>query len=85
MSTAGKRFTHLNPDEMDALIGSPARRYDELAELWETLLFRKDDPMMAKAEMILTAMKALIIFTVLPGSHAAADEATHHLNRLFET
>ncbi|MGI5201345.1 hypothetical protein ACQEU6_07095 [Spirillospora sp. CA-108201] len=40
--------------------------------------------MMAKAEVVLSAMKALVIFTVLPGSAAAVAEATRHLNRLFE-
>ncbi|MGP4028112.1 hypothetical protein [Actinomadura sp. 3N407] len=39
---------------------------------------------MAKAEVILSAMKALVIFTVLPDSQAAAAEATRHLNRLYE-
>lgn len=63
---------------------SPAQRYDEINELWETLLFAEGDPMMAKAEVVLSAMKALVIFTVLPDSTAAAAEATLHLNHLFE-
>jgi hypothetical protein len=84
MGTAGKRYTNLDRDELDALIGSPARRYDEINELWDTLLFAEGDPMMAKAEVVLSAMKALIVFTALPDSAAAAEEATWHLNRLFE-
>ncbi|MDA0641717.1 MULTISPECIES: hypothetical protein [Nonomuraea] len=82
MSTAGKRCTNLDSDELDALIGSPARRYDEIIELWDTLLLKEDE--LAKAKVVLSAMKALVIFTVLPDSAAAAAEATRQLNRLFE-
>ncbi|MFF5264584.1 hypothetical protein ACFY4C_37150 [Actinomadura viridis] len=82
MSTTGKRFTNLDADQMDALIGSPAQRYDEIAELWDTLLLQESE--LARAEVILSAMKALVVFIALPDSASAAAEATRHLNRLFE-
>lgn len=62
---------------MTTLSGPPVQRHDE-----PTPLFAKDDPMMAKAEVILSSMSALIILTVLPDSAAAADKPTELLNHL---
>ncbi|MFI1204812.1 hypothetical protein ACH4VR_36190 [Streptomyces sp. NPDC020883] len=83
MEPANKRVTYLDPNELDSVIGSPAKAYDDLQEQWDTLLYVENDPTAKRAVLILNAMEALIIFMVMPDSEKATEAATGRLNELL--